>query len=104
MPKLSLRHKDPLKVIAQLKDPSFILACIALISALYVFGIREQWTTVVCHSKSQQEAKLVMQKRAVQSPENTQLRSAADASLYANEDYNPIFKKCMVSHGFFVTL
>lgn len=103
MPKLHLRHKEPSAIVARLKDPTFLLTCVAVLAALYVLGIREQWTTVSCHAASQKEAKIVMQKRAVQNPENPQFRSAADAALYANEDYNPIFKKCMVSHGFHIT-
>lgn len=82
------------------KQRYFFLAVIAVFGGLYVFGIREPLTVMTCDRTSQVRAKEVMKIRAKQNPTNEQMVQAAKADLYANEDYQPVFKACMVKHGY----
>lgn len=76
-----------------------VLAAISLI-AIYSFALRKPYSVIHCNRTAQERARSLMLQRANQNPSNAQLSEAAKANLYANEDYNPLFKNCMIERGY----
>ncbi len=78
----------------------FLLVIIVTTAFLYVFGIREQLTIAQCHNLAETIGRERMKMRAQQNPENTQIVQVASAGLYANEDYAPAYRNCMLRKGY----
>lgn len=92
--------KDAVSPFAFLKDKWFVLAIVTAVASVYVFGLREQIAVSSCHSNAEHRARTKMVERARLAPENMQLKQAASSGLYANEDYMPLYKGCLLRAGF----
>ncbi len=82
------------------KERYAILIIIAVIAGLYLCEGRKLLVTSSCHIHAETLGRERMKMRAQQNPENTQIVQVANAGLYANEDYAPAYRNCMLRKGY----
>ena len=81
-------------------ERKLLLLLFISVVAIYSFGLRKPFSVSWCHAKAQDTARNLMHQRAQANPGNAQLAEAARASLYANEDYAPFYRNCMLERGY----
>ena len=82
------------------KDRYFYLILFAVLAALYLFGIRDHYSIASCHNFAEEQARERLIARVKADPDNKTLIQAAQANLYANEDYQPVYRRCLLSKGY----
>ena len=81
-------------------ERKLILLLLISIMAIYSFALRKPFSVSWCHAGAQETARNLMRQRSQANPSNTQLLEAARANLYANEDYAPFYRNCMLERGY----
>ena len=83
-----------------LRDRWFLYAVVVAILGLYLLGVRQPYSTASCHNYAEGIARSRLVERVKANPDNKTYIAAAKANLYATEDYDPVFRKCMLGKGY----
>ncbi len=78
----------------------FLLALIALVSSLYLFGVRPTRAVSACHAVGQQLARGRLAQRIQADPENKQFVNAFNTGLFLQDDYQTAYRNCMRERGY----
>ena len=81
-------------------DRIAIVAALLAMAAIYAFALREPFSVSRCHISAERTARNLLQQRLLREPDNQTLQSAARSNLYANEDYLPTYKSCLMKRGY----
>lgn len=79
---------------------NIVLLVVGFLAALYVFGLKENMAVKGCHTKAEEIARARLDERVKLNPDNKTLLQAAKANLYAQEDYQPAYKACLINKGY----
>lgn len=102
MPPAKKPSKSPATLIVQLlwDDRKLIIGTLIALLAIYSIALREPFSVSRCHTASRNTARQMLKQRLQSDPDNATLQAAARNNLYANEDYAPAFKDCMINRGY----
>ena len=88
------------KSSAIFSDKWFLFAIVALVLSMYCLSFRATRAVSICHKTAQESAKVNMQARVQQNPQNPDLQRAVQAGMFVDQDYTTFYRNCIRARGY----